>query len=259
MLEECREMYQHSAENLPNYKKLSQIELVEGYLSGGPNAEYYLSALILRYWNIPMKLINRDKGLYDEKEAYNWYINSLLYTLDSKAWKDKNSTVYNDPRAIEKMLNTCVKCDRANWFQASNRHKRCINHGLRSLDTLTEDYNDAYVPIELIADAPEYAYYSELVTYYFNRKQYLMALVIDVIVNDVKLENVTNDISLVQAVKKSIRSLPEDYAQIFSETYDIPLEKVEISFQYIYNMKEQKLKQSVEDYVHILKTVLSRG
>ena len=259
MLEEYRKIYQNSAENIPNYKKLTQMELVEGYLKGGIDAESYLSALILRYWNIPSKLVYKDKGLYDEKEAYDWYINSLLYVLNSKVWEDSTSSIYKDPRAIERMLNTCVKCDRANWFQASNRYKRRINHGTHSLETLSEEYSDAYMPVELTTAPPEYQYYSELVTYYFNRKQYLMSLVIDVIVNDVKLENVTNDIALAQAVKKSIKSLPKDYFKIFAEIYDLPVDIVEISFDYIYNMSDMKLKDSIENYIHILRTVLSRG
>ena len=133
MLDESRKLYANIASRVPNHKELSQLELVKKYEEGGPDAEAYLAALIIRYWNIPLKLANKDKGLYDENEAYDWYINSLLYILKDKPWEKKDGSVYNDPRAVEKALNTCVKCDRANWFQASNRHKRKINHGLSSL------------------------------------------------------------------------------------------------------------------------------
>lgn len=259
MLEEYRKIYAQSAEALENYKELTQIELAEGYERNDNLSEAYLSALILRYWNIPVKLANRDKGLYDEKEAYDWYINSLLYLLKARPWTDAKSSVYKDPRAIEKILNTCVKCDRVNWFQASNRYKRKINHGLNSLETLSEDYADAYMPVELTTTAPEYTTERELVLYYFDRQQYLMALMIDMIVNDIKLETVHNDRTLTGAIKKSIKSLPEDYSKIFSNNYDIPQEKVDKSFQYIYNMSDGKLKQSIEDYVHVLRIVLSRG
>lgn len=252
-------MYASIAEVIPNYKNLSQIELAEGYEAGGPKAEGYLAALILRYWNIPVKLASKDYGLYDEKEAYDWYINSLLYALKSRPWADKDSSVYKDPKAIEKILNTCVKCDRANWFQASNRYKRRINHGLQSLESLSDEYSDSYLPTELTADAPQFSLCKDLVLHYFNNQQYLMALMIDVISNDISLENVSDDKSLVANIKKSIKSLPENYSTIFSNNYDIEKDKVDISFDYIYNMNDSKLRQSIEHYVHVLRIVLSRG
>lgn len=258
MLEEYKEVYLQSAESLPNYKDLNQIELAEGYILGGKNKDAYLSALILRYWNIPVKLACKDRGLYDPKEAYDWYINSLLYILKEKPWKNENSTVYNDPKAIEKMLNTCVKCDRANWFQASNRQKRKINHGTSSLEALSEEYSDSFLPNELTLAEPELSPHQSLVLYYFDRQQYLMSLIIDVIVNDVKLSNIIDDKSLIIAIKKSIKSLPEDYYKIFSKSYGISSDKVESSFRYIYHMNDAKLRQSIEDYIHKLRKLLMK-
>ena len=259
MLEEYRELYQAAAQSIPNYKDLSQIELAEGYAAGGPLSEAYLAALVLRYWNIPVKLANKDRGLYDPKEAYDWYINSLLYILRDKPWQDKNSSIYKDPKAIEKMLNTCVKCDRANWFQASNRQKRKINHGTSSLEGLSDEYSDSFLPTELTLAAPEMPLYEDLVLHYYSKQQYLMALMIDVIVHDAKLENVNNDRSLIVAIKKSIRSLPPDYSKIFAKTYGLDKDKVESSFKYIYNMNDSKLRQSIEDYIHRLRNILSEG
>lgn len=256
MLEQYREVYLNNASLIPNYKELSQIELAEGYCNGGPLADAYLSALVLRYWNIPVKLASRDRGLYDEKEAYDWYMNSLMYLISAKPWQDKKSSIYRDPKAIEKILNTCVKCDRANWFQASNRYKRRVNHGTSSLDFLKEEYADSYLPNEFIAEAPELSLYADLVLHYFDKQQYLMALIIDVIVHDVKLENVKDDITLINAIRKSIKSLPDDYSTIFAQNYNIPIDKVDNSFKYIYNMNDSKLKSSIEEYIHQLRNIL---
>ena len=44
------------------------------------------------------------------------------------------------------MLNTIFNCERANWFQASNRDKRKLNHKIASIDSLEEDYKDLYLP-----------------------------------------------------------------------------------------------------------------
>lgn len=258
MLKNSKEIYLNAAETIPNHKQISQIDLAEKYLEGGPKAEAYLAALVVRYWNIIEKQVYKDYGLYDEKEAYDWFINSLLYIIRDKPWQDEKSSVYNDPKAIEKMLNTCVKCDRANWFQASNRYKRKINHDTSSLEALSEEYKDAYMPSSLTKDDTDSNSYKYLVIEYFNKQQYLMALVIDVIVHDVPLSKCVDTRSLVLNIKKSIKSLPEDYYKTFAENYDYPVEQVEKSFSYIYNMTDNKLKQSIENYVFRLRSVLKK-
>lgn len=258
MLKSFKEIYINSAETIPNHKQLSQIELAEKYLEGGVRAESYLAALVVRYWNIIEKQVYKDYGLYDGKEAYDWFINSLLYILRDRPWTDEKSSVYNDPKAIEKMLNTCVKCDRANWFQASNRFKRKINHETSSLEALSDEYKDAYMPSSLIRDDTDFNAYKYLVMEYFDKQQYLMALVIDVIVHDIALNKCNDTRSLVLNIKKSIKSLPEEYYKTFAENYDYPAEQVEKSFQYIYNMTDNKLKQSIENYVYRLKSVLKK-
>ena len=257
MLSEYRNIYAQAASMIPDYKKISQIELAEKYLEGGPLKDSYLAALILRYWNVPSRLYAKDRGLYEESIAYDWYINALMYLLDVKPWRTKTSSVYNDPKAIEKILNTCVKCDRANWFQASNRYKRMINHNANSLEALSEEYKDAYLPPELTIATPEISMCDEYIHLFFTKQQYLFALMIDVICKDINLQNVKDDITLVNAIRKSIKTLPSNYSKVFAEEYDIPLDKVDESFKYIYNMSDDKLKSVLSVYVCQLREILS--
>lgn len=255
MLKEYKDIYIHAVEAIPGWKKMSQIELANKYLEGGKYKDSYLAAIVLRYWNIIERMIYKDKGLYDEVEAYDWFMDALLYTLSECPWKDPQSSVYNDPRAIEKILNTCASCSRANWFQASNRQKRKINHGIGSLDAIKEEYSDSFMSEELITEI-NISSYKDLVLYYYNKKQYLLALIIDVIVNDVRLEGVSNDKLLISNIKKSIKSLPSDYYLLFANTYNLDSKQVEKSFNYIYNMSDNKLRQSIETYIYKLRTVL---
>lgn len=259
MLKEFKKIYLEAAETIPNYKELSQVELAEKYLEKGPHADAYLAAIVVRYWNIIEKQIYKDYGLYDEKEAYDWFINSLLYTLDQKPWRDKNSSIYNDPKAIERALNTCVKCDRANWFQASNRYKRLINHNTSSLEALSEEFKDSYLPDNLIKDDSTKDEYKFLVCEYFDKQQYLLALIIDVIIHDVPLEKCEDTKNLILTIKRCIKSLPDNYYKIFAENYEYSSEQVEKSFSYIYNMSDTKLKQSIETYIYMLKSLLKRS
>lgn len=257
MIKEYREVFQQSASVIPDYKKISQIELAEKYLEKGPNADAYLSALILRYWNIIEKMLYKDYGLYDEKEAYDWFMDSLLYAITYKPWQDPKSGVYQDPKAIEKVLNTCIKCSRANWFQASNRHKRKINHNTSSLEALSEEFKDSYLPRELTVDLNQDGY-TYLIEEAFNKQQYLFALIVDVIVHDISLDKVTDTKSLILVIKRSIRTLPVDYYKIFAKNYGFDPQQVEKSFSFIYNMSDQKLKQSIENYIYKLRNILKR-
>lgn len=253
MLNEYKEIYQQSASLIPNWKKIPQMELAKKCAEKGPMYENYLAALILRFWHIIDRNIYRDKGIYNETEAYDWYINAIMVVINAKPWADPKSSVYSDPKAVEKILNTCVNCDRANWFQASNRNKRKINHNIGSLDLLLEEYGDSFTP-EYLKEEAKFETYKELVVSYFRKQQYLMALIIDVIANDIPVDAVKDDKSLINLVKKSIRTLPDNYIRYFSESYDIPEELVGKSFQFIYNMSDAKLRSSIENYIYTLRT-----
>lgn len=257
MLKEYKEIYVKSAELLPNYKTIPQVELAEKYLEGGPYSDCYLSALVLRYWNMISKLIYKDKGLYDEAEAYDWFINSLLYAIKERPWQNPESTVYNDPKAVEKILNTCLKCNRANWFQASNRDKRKLNHGTNSLEALKEEFNDAFVSDNLIYEMNPLTC-KDLILNFYKKQQYLLALIVDLIVNDIKLEGIDNEKSLVSSIKKSIKSLPKTYFHTFSKEHGLPLDEVEKSFSFIYNISDSKLTRSIQIYVRKLKNMLGK-
>lgn len=257
MLNDYKQLYKQSAALVPEWKQMSQLDLAIKCAEKGPLYENYLSALILKFWHIIDRNLYRDKGLYEESTAHDWYINSILFLINDKPWEDPKSTVYKDPKAVEKILNTCVNCDRANWFQASNRHKRRINHGLSSLEMLTEAYGDSFLP-EGVTDETDFDSYKDLVLHYFKEQKYLLSLIIDVLVNDVSTEIIHDDKGLVNGIKKSIKSLPPDYTRLFAKNYNLDEDIVKKSFSYIYKMSDTKLKTSIENYIYKLRTVLGK-
>ena len=257
MLNGYKKIYQKYAELIPNWKTMSQLELAKKCSEKGPEYESYLSALILKFWYIIDRNLYRDKGLYDETEAYDWYINAIMVVINSKPWDDPNSSVYNDKKGIERIINTCVNCDRANWFQASNRYKRKINHGLGSLELLKESYGDSFLPEQSVEEL-HYENYKDLVLIYFKKQQYLLSLMIDMIVNDISIDQTIDDKSLVNQIKKSIRSLPDNYSYLFAKTYNLDEILVEKSFSYIYNMSDSKMRLAIENYIYKLRSILER-
>ena len=257
VLDDYKQIYKNSASLIPNWKNIPQLELAKNCVESNPLYQSYLSALILKFWHIIDRNIYRDKGIYSEVEAYDWYINAIMVVINSKPWDDPKSSVYNDPKAVEKILNTCVNCDRANWFQSSNRNKRKINHGIGSLDLLAEEYGDSFIPEEMKENFG-YENYKDIVVEYFKKQQYLMAVMIDVITNDIQCNTITNDKTLISIIKKSIRTLPENYMIYFSENYGLSIDDVKKCFSIVKNMSDLKLKKSIENYVYILRSKLRR-
>ena len=257
MLNEYKEVYKQSAELIPDWKSIPQLELAMKCAEGGPLYESYLSAMVLRFWHIIDRNLYRDKGLYPETEAYDWYINAIMVVVNSKPWDDPKSSVYKDPKAVEKILNTCVSCDRANWFQASNRNKRKINHNIGSLESLSDEYGDSFLP-DCERNYFDYDTHKEMVLEYFNKKQYVMSILIDSIVNDIQLDAVKDDKSLISLAKKSIRNRSLNYVNYFSEYYDIPKDKVIKALESIDKMSDTKLRTSIENYIYTLRSKLKR-
>lgn len=260
MLNDYKQNYIRSASKIPNWKSLSQIELADKYKEGGPLAESYLSAQIVKFWNIIDRTLYKDRGLYDESEAYDWYISAILYAMKHRPWENPESTIYQDPKAIEKILNMHVKCLRANWFQASNRYKRQINHDAGSLEAIKEDYFEGYqTPPEELVTEIDISSHIKLVQDCYKNGQYLLALIIDILINDVLiLMKNPDDQYLVKTVKKCIQSLPEDYITTFSSTYEIPEKDVKDKFNNILKMSDAKLKSSIETYIYKLRQILKK-
>lgn len=231
------------------------MELANLYHDDPKNRDLYLSALVARYWNIFSKAAYYGKNIFQEEDAYDWYIESVLFVLNTRPWLNKESSLYNDKKAFEKAVNVKFFCTKTNWFQASNRYKRKLNHGTASIETMLEDYGDSILPFssQNLLEADEYKY---LVTAAFESKKYLLAVIFDIIINNLNLSKVRDDSKLVSDIMKEIRSLPNNYPYIFSENYSLNKEKVVGSFKIIYNMSRDKLKSSIEMYIYKLRANL---
>ena len=97
-----------------------------------------------------------------------------------------------------------------------------------------------------------------MVLEYFNKKQYVMSILIDSIVNDIQLDAVKDDKSLISLAKKSIRNRSLNYVNYFSEYYDIPKDKVIKALDSIDKMSDTKLRTSIENYIYTLRSKLKR-
>lgn len=258
MLNEYKEIYQQSVKSIPGWKQLSQMELADKYHEKGPLCECYLSAEILKFWHIIDRTLYKDKGLYDELEVYDWYISAIMFALDTRPWDDPNSSIHNDPKAVEKVLNTVVNCTRINWFYASNRHKRKINHEANSLNVLQETYADSFFSDSLITEM-EYSLPSDLIYNYCINKDYISGFIIDIIINDLPIQNVHNTDILVKNIIRSFQSLPEQFCKEFSESYGLPVDEVNKYLDIVNQMSKNKLEKVIEVKLISIRRQLESG
>lgn len=258
-MKEHKEIFIQSASLLKDYKKIPQMDLVKGYDEDEDLRDSYYSAIVLRYWPIVDKMTYKDKGIYDYSEAFTWLIDGLMYMFKHRPWDNPNNSLYQDPKALERSINTFMKCARANWFQASNRFKRKVNHGTLSLEGLTEEYRDAYTPDHLIVMPDKEFEYSGLVIQSIENNKYLLALIIDIIINDLDVQKCTSYDMTMNQIRRAIKSLPREYYLIFSEIYDLDINLVEKFFNMVYNMSDTKLKQSIEAYSYQIMSIMRRN
>ena len=85
-----------------------------------------------------------------------------------------------------------------------------------------------------------------------------MSILIDSIVNDIQLDAVKDDKSLISLAKKSLRNRSHDYVNYFSDYYDIPKDKVIKALESIDKMSDTKLRTSIENYIYTLRSKLKR-
>ena len=242
------------ASRIPDWKKVPQMELAKLYEEDFENRDCYLSALVVRYWNILSKACYQNKGIFPEEEAYDWYIDSVLKVLEEKPWLNEDSTLYQDDKAFEKAVNVRFFCTKVNWFQASNRLKRKLNHGIVSLEQLKEDYNDS-TDVPYLVEEPQNTDYKEFVINAFYEKRYLLALIFDLIFHNIDVNEIDNYNQLFSAIKKEIHTLNLN-SKIFADEYELPKDEVDKAFNSILNMSEEKLKSSVEGYIYKIRSNL---
>lgn len=258
ILNDLKKSYKEKSMQIDGLKRKSQIEIADLYHSDIENREIYLSELIVRYWNIPAKAVFQNNNIFSEEDAYEWYIEAVLGVLEERPWLNESSTLYNDPKAFEKAINVRFFCIKTNWFQASNRHKRKLLHDSISLDKCVEDYDDFTFHNSLVDynDISNFEVHVELIQRCFREKKYLLAMIIDLIANQINIDKVFDYNSLSIMIKKYFKKAADDYIKTFTIEYGLPKDEVVESYHKIYNISEKRLKSSINYYISNLKSLL---
>lgn len=249
MLEETRKIYEDCANShLPQWKEIDKNELIRtaSRLSNGPLKDAYVAATMLNYWNKISKYHYKCSLVTSPEDIHTWVVIAVMYAIDRKPWEDPKQSVYNDVNGPDKVVNRIIESKRLTFYQQLNRYNRKINSTTLSLDTLTDDYKDLFIPTSF--DTYDFEIY-QLVKDYFNKKDYFMSFMIDAIVNENVLEDTLNK----KRLASHFRRLDNEFAKRFSEMYEVSLEKVVDALQYVNNLSTYKFNNKVEYNLVLLK------
>ena len=255
MLSDLKSNYEKLAKVLKiDWKNINKNELCNLCVSNEDTIDYdaYVAAIVLRYWPKldKLKFKTYENKIYcPDEDIYDIFIEGILYALKKKRWLQENSTLFNDPNGPDKAINIKIKYLFMNYINSNFRQKRLLNMNIYSIDKNTELYGDS------IKDESSDFYYDnydngDLKEYIRNlmlSKDYFTAFLIDGIIH-ISI----ND----QEIIKHLKTLDSNYAEIFSNNYDLDYDLVKRSITYINNLTTKNIKNKLKQSKFILSKTL---
>jgi len=255
MFNDNKKLFENCANIIPNWKDISKNELCNKYIeyehTNKNMSEAYLSAIICNYWNSIDKLYLMSTTSATPEDCYEWLINSILYALKHRKWLDKDNKLYGDPNGPDKVINRCLKCNRLNSYVASNRQKRKLNYTVESIERLEENKTDQYLPNYEFKDNDIYDLTYDMVKEAFDKKDYFVAFMIDMIVNSDTFDSFEEEDGLYtqfneKKLVKNLHYIGMDYCIYFASRFKITLSSVTKALSYISPLSTTQIHAKVK-------------
>ena len=254
-----KDFYESLANQIPNWKTMSKNELCFKYIEESSKqnkiSDSYLAALICKYLPKVDKYYYLNIKSATLEECYDWLIDAILYVLNHQRWNDKDSSIYQDKNAPDKMINRCLQSNRLIHYQASNRYKRKLNYTLNSLDEIKEEYN-----IDIDNKQDSFLDLDKQIIKFFREKEYFAAFVLDGILNNDSFDIINNNkVFSRKKLAKHIRHLDDEYCEVFAELYDLDVEKVKHAALYCNKLNTEKIYKKLDSLFNYLKRIIKTG
>lgn len=244
MLNEVLRSYESCADSsVPGWRELSKNDLLNLCVDNKDDERLYngyMSAIVAKYWNVATKFYYQNSSSVTPEECYGWLLDSILYTLDKKQWRNPDKSVYNDPNGPDKVINRCMSSARLMFYQASNCTNRKINYQLFSSDKLQEDLGDSAFPavedaqLERVTDGS-----IPLVLQAYKKEDYFSCAVIDTIAHKETYDVIKNNGEIYtqfnpRKLAKELRRCGEEYCSSFAKRYNVDVSKMK---EFVINIK----------------------
>jgi hypothetical protein len=160
--------------------------------------------------------------------------------------------MYNDPKAVDKIVNRCLASIRAGYYQDSNRAKRKLNYTTESLEHYCDEYGDYY--FNLVEDGVVYSSASEtcktLIQSYCDKGQILEALILDEICYQ---DCFTNGKLAKRKIIKDLHNINQNYLNYFTTTYGVSRDQVVRVASTLKHFSNARLNRQVDKLISQLK------
>ena len=254
MLNDYKNLCKQSADLvIDNWEHLSKNELCNLYLENENDellANAYFSALLYKYWNLIPKFHSLSYNVAEPEDVYGWLVDSISYALHHRRWTESDSGIYKDSAGPDKVINRRMKCARLTYYQFINRKKRKQDFDVLSLDELQETLNDNLEVPEVEINLDTYSLdLLNFVKEIFNQKDYFLAFLIDILINENIFEKVSNANFNIKKVVKIFKRLDIAFCKRFASTYDLNEESVINSLKYFTKNSTKYLTQKIEYYI----------
>lgn len=181
MLEQEYKTFYKDAEIIPNWKTMNKNKLVNDYIVHENDSRLrsaYFSAIMLRYWGNIGKYYTKSKASgFTVEDCYSWLLEAIIIALRYRRWLNKNSQLYGDPNAPDKVINRCIYSRRQYYYYLANRNNRKSNHMKIGLSDLqVEDDKNAVLSDDECNKIRNIVY---LISALFKHGNYLGALTIN--------------------------------------------------------------------------------
>lgn len=186
MLADYKEMYKQYADNIPGWKQMDRNDLFRKYCElsdkGDFEAEYYLAAVIYKFWYmLTINYYNQMLKIASEEDAYNWLIDSVMYVADHRPWENPENSLYNDPKGPEKAMSVKINSLKTNYFVALTRDKRSANKLVYTLDDENQSGDFLDEGNDFVIHAKDISLYvvTDIINHYWKQLDYLTCFLLD--------------------------------------------------------------------------------
>lgn len=255
-----KELFLLSASQLPAWEKLSRNECANAYLEAVAKnkmnlAESYLSALILKFWNILNRnYYTQEVKILNEQECYDILIDGIIKALNAHVWTDPNNVLYGDVNGPEKAINVCLMSTKINSFIAAGRDKRKINTQSYSIEKLEEDSSEGYYLPYFDADEITLNYIDTKIKKFIVDGNFLAGLILSLLININFFSRTEAGIEFdLGKLKRYLKNLTEEDLKIFALDYDFDLTMIKTYYNLVQSLILDDVDKVVKDAFNLYK------
>lgn len=205
---------------------MSSKELMEKYLKNKERqeADYYMSALICRYWKYIHQNYRKNHKFATEEDCYDWLIEAIITILKYHPWDNENNPLYKDEFAVDKSFHKALTARKDNYYRYVMSQKRKTN--TEALHLEDDESMNWDPPRQLTSDPIEELFLlpNLLIQRYYEKKLFFELLLVAVSIYNNEMTNVRAmsmvDYNFCKLIEKQYRlgsELSKYYSDIFSK------------------------------------------